>query len=331
MAQFPLTNKIDSDSVRRACIGLGLGLIIVFIGATFISPKNEIHSTLDFDTETIAVVHEDDEVIAVEGDRESVSPVNLHNSDNTTANLYPYFSKNKSSLSNVQYDAISNNTPHLSVILNQVGQSRSVTESISKSMPNAVTIAMSPYATTYDDTAKSFHDKGHEIWQDIAAITLTKNADRGENALNPTTNFENNIIRLSRQIGKRDYIAGLILPAQSLVVNTPTLWTEISADIFSQGYGILDNTAQIAKPSLYIHNEKRSPYLKGDMAIDKNLNLNEFKQALNNIQKQTIRQKSMIVTISASTPAKLDILSQWLDNLKQNQITLVPLSGQVKF
>jgi polysaccharide deacetylase 2 family uncharacterized protein YibQ len=108
------------------------------------------------------------------------------------------------------------------------------------------------------------------------------------------------------------------------------LWEDIVYDIFGQGYGLLDNTDGILKPSLYFYDDYRAPYLEADMALSDLPPLENFKDILDNARQSALNDNRYILAISAETPAHLDILAEWLNSLPNDGITLVPLSAQAR-
>ncbi len=326
----PLINK--TDSVRQAGLGLGLGLIAVFVLAQLMPNDPYYNQDMVFDSEVISLAPSTPSITEDEGDltNPSIDEDNATALDQMDENArhYPYFAMHKASLTTKQINALQNNTPTLSVIVNNVGQSRSIAASILEKLPNDITIALSPYTRNHNEVVKQFDEYGFETWIDLSAITLKIQSDKGRLALDPTANFERNINLLTQQLENKDNIAGVVLPNQSLITETPRLWGDIVFDLFANGYGILDNTKNITKPDLFFHEDKRAPYIKGDFLLEETMTRDQMKSMLSNIRKKTIEQGKMIVTITPSTPATLDILDEWLNSLDNEGITLVPLSAQ---
>ena len=319
----PLLSNLNTDKIRQSIIGLVLGLVGIAIISPFMGGSNAPQQ-IKFDSEIIKISQpEKPETIAKQ-------PNIATNQLDKNANLYPYFAMHKSALSQKQVDAITNNTPRLTVIVNHVGQSRSMTARILEKLSQDITIGLSPYIRNHNEVTTQIHDYGFETWMDLSAITLDTKTDYGSLALTPTNNFDRNIKLLSDQLKNKDKLSGVILPNQSLITETPRLWQDIVTDLFAQGYGILDNTRGITKPALFFHDEKRAPYIRGDQTFTDELSLSELEDVLATTRKNVLDQGNMIITIPISTPAALDILSRWLESLREENITLLPLSAQAK-
>ncbi len=318
-----LQNK--ADLFRRLSIGIALGLIVIglmtLIGGQSTSTPQKFEDS-DLDIETVAV-----ESMPEERDQNLEGVINPNNEK---AKRYRFFARNKSPLSREQIDAITNGDPLMSVVVMNVGQQQSFIDHLIEKLPTDVTVGISPHLSSQSENATKLWDFGYETWMVMAAITLEVNHDHGNFALTPTNNFEYNMGLLEDQLGDKTYLTGLILPARALIKRSGKLWEDIVYDIFGQGYGLLDNTDGILKPSLYFYDDHRAPYLESDMAINDLLTLDMFRDILDNARQLSLNDNRYILTISASTPAHLDILSEWLNSLPNDGITLVPLSAQAQ-
>lgn len=321
----PQKNKFNSHFFRQSLIGLGLGLLVIFAVSPFMQKQHKI-STMVFDSEMLNV--EPPKKINEQNNAQQFE-ISKNQMDNNVE-YYPFFAINRSPITTPQYNAITNDTPRLTIIVNNVGQSRKMSALFLEKLPPNTTISLSPYLKKHNSVVNQFHDYGFETWTDLSTLTMTSQTDKGNNALSPINNLEANIELLSKQLSNKDKVAGVVLPSQALITETPKLWQNIVSDLFTSGYGILDNTKKLAKPSLYVHNGKRAPYIKGDITLSDKVKLANFESQLNKISQNTINHGNMIVTISITTPATLDILSQWLDSLEEKNIILLPLSAQAK-
>lgn len=333
-----INKYLSTDTIRRVIIGAVLGFILIGIWMLVMPNKaSEPISSLAFDSEIVALPSIIAGVAQGEDQIPSPPPVEKHKDDgiaprqnDENARYYPFFAMFKAPVTQAQQEAIASGSPMLSVILANTGTNRKLNEQIIAKLSNNVTLSMSPYASMHNEAAEKFSDYGFEIWMDLAAITLEMNYDHGNLALNPVNNFERNIDLLTRQLDNKDKITGVVLAPQSLIVETQNLWADLVSDLFAEGYGVLDNTTQVMKPALFFHDDRRAPYLKGDQTLPSTLMLGQFKDSLDNIRKSAKEQGHLIVTIPLTTPAALDILANWVNSLKDDGITLVPVSAQVK-
>lgn len=321
----PLLNNLPTEKIRQSIIGLALGIVAV----TFISPflgSSHAPQLIEFDSELIRLSSQPADDTEKPEDQSIVADNQL----DKNAHLYPFFALHKVALTEKQVETVSQNKPRLSIVLNQVGQNRAMTAAILEKASQDITIGLSTYIRNHNEVAGQLHSYGYETWMDLSVITLNSKTDYGPDALSPVNNFERNVAILSNQLKNKDKLTGVILPNQSLITETPRVWKDLVFDLFAQGYGILDNTKNITKPALFFHDEKRAPYIKGDKAIGGQLSLDELNSILATTRKNVMEQGNMIITLPISTPAHLDILSRWVDSLKQENITIVPLSAQAK-
>jgi polysaccharide deacetylase 2 family uncharacterized protein YibQ len=326
MAMRLPNNFINGDIIRRFSIGLCLGLPIVII-LSFLGNSEDLKiSSNNLDNEIVSIVKEN---APSPPDNIDIEQTQENNVIDIAPGLFELFESNRNSLSTVENAAIENDSPRLSIIVKNVGKNRTFNQLIQDKLPASVALSLSPYINNFNDVAVNLHQYGYELWMDISALTLDMNSDQGTMALSPTFGLERNLNLLSGQTEGRKNITGLLLPQGALLTETPTLWADIAQDIFASGYGILDNTVGIIKPSLYFFDDNRAPYIKGDVYIQAK-QLSDLKMRLSNLREDIMRDKNLIVTLTLSTPAHLDILAQWIESLEQNGITLVPLSAQAK-
>ena len=321
----PLLNNLLSAKIRQSIIGFVLGVLSIAIISPFLNSGHSIPDKIEFDSEVIQI-SKPQEVTEAQKTIDNISTDQI----DKNAHLYPFFALHKVALNDDQVAAITQNKPRLSIVLNQAGQTRTMTAAILEKAPQNITIGLSPYIRNHNEVASQLQTYGYEVWMDLSVIILNNKTDYGPDALSPVNNFERNVAILSDQLENKDKLTGVILPNQSLITETSSVWEDLVYDLFAQGYGILDNTRQIAKPKLFFHNEKRAPYIKGDREGSKELSLSDLQSLLEKTRKDTMDQGNMIVTLPISTPAHLDILSRWVDSLEQENITLVPLSAQAK-
>lgn len=315
---------IDIHAVRRFGIGALMATPFIII-LSMLSGNPPSISSVQFDSEKIEIVSS--QIKPVHHDDKHQQNKNDFNHN---AASFPHFGRFMSSLDDQQIEAIKSNTPRLSIIINGLGQSRKVIAKVMELMPPSVTLSLSPYAQNHNEVSKQLNGYEFETWMDIATLTLDKSSDPGQISLNPTHNFDRNIMALTKQLDGKTNITGLLLPPQSLIIETPKLWQDLSSDLFGQGYGILDNTSTLIQPKLFFYGDKRAPYIKGDLVINTDTNIEDIKQSLQNITLTIKEQKNIIITYPAKTPVTLDILSDWINSLDEQNITLVPLSAQAK-
>lgn len=342
-----LRNKINADFIRRVLIGSLIGLVLIGLWSS-IATDNSRGQNSDgiLDSEIVKIPNasllsnndaalEDDTTLPTPPSENDIE-TNLPSIDDASSeseienNLYLSFSKFKAPLNSSQKTAIDDGAPVLSIILTGIGSNKALNDAIIEKLSNNVTLSLSPYLKDHNAIATKFSEYGFETWMDIAAITYDRNYDHGPLALNPVNNLDNNITLLSRQLENKDRITGVILPSQSLIIETPSLWENLVNDIYAEGYGIVDNTTQVMKPALYFFNENRAPYIKGDRSFSNEMTLEQYSQALSNLRKSVKDQGNMVVTIPILSFATLDIIDDWADSLSSDGITLVPVSAQAK-
>lgn len=324
----PIVNKIkqfDIEFLRRIGIGIGFGIVAVLLLSLF-TGNTVNYKDIVFDSEKIEIVGTQKEKhIEVNQD---VKTDNNNDLFQKNAKYFPSFSKHKTPLNETQLDAINHNEKRFSLIISNIGQSSKIVAKILETLPPSVTIGMSAYTKNHNEVVTQFDQYGFETWMEMASITLDETADRGDLALNPTRDFDQNIKNITTQLSNKDKLTGLILPIESIITETPALWKDLVFDLFAQGFGIFDNTVNIMSPSLYFHETHKAPYIKGDISLDKNISNRDLKFALKSFEKKINEEKNITISITSPTPATIDILSDWLHSLEEKNIVTIPLSAQ---
>lgn len=342
MAQAAAIKNLPLATMWQALAGavIAIGLIVLWM-SLYPSDQSKLPADLIFDSEviTLPASNSSSETVQPQPDKsadvptppqETMEDIMAAQLADNKASAYPFFARFKAPINSEQRAAIANGQPVLSLIISDIGKSRNMVELIRDKLSNNITLSMSPYAEAHNLHADALSGYGFEIWMDAAAITYDMNHDHGPLALNPVNEFARNISMLAEQLDNKDKVTGVILPSQSLIIETQDLWADIVNDLYAEGYGILDNTAQVMKPSLFFYDDKRAPYLKGDITLNDDLTLEQLEQALANLRKSVLEQGTLIATMPLPTPAGLDILAEWVNSLEADGIFLVPLSAQVK-
>lgn len=323
---------ISIDIIRRSGIGIMLGILLVIPLSFIIGNSQTINHDITFDSEVIEIPkskHENDEGKAGVSQQDSDEARSTIISD--LSKNYKFFNANHVGLTETQIVSIDNGQPTLSLIISGVSGQKSLVDHIVKTLPQDVTIAVSPYLKNSQDILDTFHSHGFEIWMDMATITLDMNHDSGGLALNPTYDFESNIDFLTQQIGNKDYITGVALPQRSLIIESSRLWQMIVDDLYAQGYGIIDNTRQVTKPSLYFFRDNKAPYIKTDHAFEQSLSFETLKNLLAQARQKLMEKNSSVITIPVFSPSQVDLIAQWLELLKQDDnVVIIPASAQVQ-
>lgn len=338
--QATITKKLPVTVVVQALIGVIAGCLIILAWGYLYPTQTSMPEDLVFDSEVITLPspslpfeqpEEEDNVSALGTEEtDTVDDIPTVSDENDPANRYPFFARFRAPLDGYQAAAVADGKPIVSIVISDVGKNRELVQSIHEKLSNNITLSLSPYATNHNATAETLSGYGFELWMDLAAITYDMNYDHGVLALNPVHDFDKNIDMIMRQLDNKDKVTGVILPTQSLIIETQDLWGSLVNDLFMQGYGILDNTTQVMKPALFFHEDKRAPYLKGDMILSRYKTADHLEQALSNLKKSVLEQGSMIATLPLTTPVTLDILADWVNSLEADGIHLVPLSAHVK-
>lgn len=304
-------------AIKRAALGAAFGLVFAFIVSLFLPDASQHGDNAAFTM--------DSEIVTLDKPEQSDDTDEIRPSGQ-----FGFFTQNQIPLTPDQASAIAKNAPRLSIILNNVGQREEHLQRIVETFPPQVTLSLSPYTTDFNTLSKSLHDNGYEVWLSLRTQTKALNTDTGPDALSPVRDLEANIGLLDNQIKRKTNVAGIVIPPLSLVVESDVLWRDLTYEMFAIGYGILDTTHITIEPALFYHKDASAPYIKNDFLIDASLSKDKIIEILKTVRTQIDKDKNAIVTVTSLPPASLDILVEWINAVKAEGITLIPLSAQTQ-
>jgi len=114
-----------SAKIRQSIIGFVLGLLSIAIISPFLNSGHSIPDKIEFDSEVIQI-SKPQEVTEAQKTIDNISTDQI----DKNAHLYPFFALHKVALNDDQVAAITQNKPRLSIVLNQAGQTRTMTAAI---------------------------------------------------------------------------------------------------------------------------------------------------------------------------------------------------------
>jgi polysaccharide deacetylase 2 family uncharacterized protein YibQ len=246
----------------------------------------------------------------------------------TSPSAFKHFDGNKISLNSEQKNAIDNDEPRFTLVINNFGNNTAIMDSFGEQFEHPVTLGLQSTLSPYNPTASSLNELGYEVWLNIQSITSDMSSDNGKSALNPVRDFDYNIALLENQLSNKATTAGIILDNASLLTQSTDLWSKIANDIFAQGYGIFDTTSNAVPTSVNYFDDAYAPYIKKNIMIDTDASIETLTTQLSAIEKSIRSNKNAIITTSIYTPVALDIIARWVNSLTSDGVVMIPLSAQ---
>lgn len=316
LSSQPLFKSAPRIQIKQALLGAAAGVIVVIGVSTFMGSRSPHVETFDMDSESLELVQSHPDVPA----QTSIDP----------ALSFGKFVTNRVKLNDTQRKVLGDKNARATIVIYDIGLKQEDIKNVSTALPKSVTVALSAYTPAFNALSKPFTEDGRETWISLSTQTAAFDTDNGNLAISPIDNIETVMPMVLDQLKNRSYITGVMIPPQSMMLDSENLWSALVSELFADGYGVFDPTYDTPQASLYYYNESPAPYIKGDIVVDTNQSADNLKASLKSVRERILNDKNAIVTASIYTPASLDILAEWVNSLEAEGITIIPLSAQAK-
>lgn len=218
--------------------------------------------------------------------------------------------------------------PKIVLIINNLGLNQNSTEK-AVSMPAGFTMGFSPYSSRISEYASLARKNNHDILINLPLEPSNINDDAGPYALLLDLSEGENKRRLETVISLIDKVDGIYtLDEENFTTSLKSL-------------NILNNN--ILKKNIlfvYCHREhdtsfsqysktEKMPLLINDLIIDKKPTVEDINSSLEELEKLAIKN-SYAIGVANGYPITLNILEQWVINLANKNIRLVPVTEVYK-
>lgn len=275
--------------------------------------------------------------LKVTSDQPIVTNDPKQNNDIETASIfdfnkqYPKFEKNRQKLSQIQINAIQNDLPRVSIILNNFGRQSNLLDQFLDLSKGSISIALSPYTPKFNEVTADLINNKIEPWLYIHSIETTSYKDNGPLALNPSRNLETNLELLEKQLLNKNSIVGITTSPQAVITKIESVWGKLAHDLYAQGYALFDQSGKNPTGGLLYNQNIPAPFINDAFILNSdNYTRQEFTKELNYLRNRILDDKNLILSITIDTPQRLDIFMQWVDSLLADEIEIIPLSAQAK-
>ncbi|QQG35447.1 MAG: divergent polysaccharide deacetylase family protein [Micavibrio aeruginosavorus] len=220
----------------------------------------------------------------------------------------------------------------ISIAVNDMGLSARITESAIKSLPEAVTLIVSPYADGPDTWTNEARTSGHEVWLSLPMETANyPETDTGPHTLLVGAPERENQQKLEWVMGRVVGYAGLVAPYQPKFMESQNDVRPILGSIYKRGIGFIGGSKAPGSTPETMALSMNAPYSSIDVWIDKPGNTPEIIQA--SLQQLEALAKENGYAVGVVSPGSVSFreLQTWMESLKDKNIVLAPLSAQTGF
>lgn len=209
--------------------------------------------------------------------------------------------------------------PKIAVVITNVGMvADQNTQALS--LPENVTLSLSPYAASLDGLREKAQGAGHEIWLDLPMQPRNYPADdAGPLSLMTAEAESENISRLHKVMGSATNYVGVVAPADENFTTSDKM-KPVVAEIDRRGIGILTQRAG------YKATEVGSYMRQAERAVTSDNSVEAAKRSLAEAETLAKQTGSAVVTLPA-TPALLKLVKNWANGLEGKGVELAPLSA----
>lgn len=219
--------------------------------------------------------------------------------------------------------------PRISVVVGGIGMSRSDSIAAAKSLPHAVTLAISPYAADLDPLLQIVRDSGHEYLMSIPMEpeAFPSNDPDDRRALMTSQTPEANITRLRWVLARANGFVG-VTGAMGPMLGTRLL------SVADQLGPVLEEIGQ--RGLLFVDSRIDRPPLPGawsrsvDVMIDDDaLDATALDIRLDELTRRALSNGSALGLVSIPRPTTLARLVLWASTLRAKGLDLAPVSALV--
>jgi polysaccharide deacetylase 2 family uncharacterized protein YibQ len=230
------------------------------------------------------------------------------NTDPTTEIAHPQFKK-----------------PVIAIVIDDMGLDRRHTAQI-VSLAAPITVAYMPYAEQLDQQASQAWKAGHELMvhMPMEPENLAQN-NPGPNALLIKNGEDENLRRLRKNLTSFNGYMGINNHMGSAFTMSRAAVTPILKELKTRGVWFLDSKTDARSVAGKVAGEIGLPYAARDVFLD---NVNSKAYVLKQLQEveRVARQKGFAIAIGHPRTGTVQALAEWLPQLAQRNLTLVPLS-----
>lgn len=222
----------------------------------------------------------------------------------------------------------SGSKPQVAIIITELGLNKNVTE-LAASLPDTVTLSMSPYAPTPEAWSKSLRVRGHELMLDLPLEPIGyPTTDPGPDGLLVSSPADHNLERLQRVLGRYAGYVGVTIPDQERFTANRDAAYPVMSNINRRGLIFL-LTAIPDKSVEELFKYNSFPYLACDLLIDLELKPDAIKQKLIQLE-DLARRQGYAIGMARALPVSIKQIDEWAQTLAKSNIELVPLSSIAK-
>ena len=214
----------------------------------------------------------------------------------------------------------------IALVITGLGLSQPLTELAIEKLPPTVTLSFNPYASQLKKWTKRARRTGHESILEIPMEPFDyPDNDPGPHSLLSHQSDKINIDRLNWLLSRMVGYVGIINLDGGKFISDENALFPVMREIKNRGLLYMDMNPEIISAPAEIAQELKLEYLKSTMILDEIKNKKAIDKNLASLIKAA-KTHGTAIGIAAGSPLTIQRISNWTTTLKQQGITLVPLT-----
>ena len=219
--------------------------------------------------------------------------------------------------------------PRIAVVIGGLGTSASVTGDAIAKLPEAVTLAFSPYATDVERQVARARAEGHEVLLQVPMEPFDyPDNDPGPQTLLTSLLADQNLDRLFWLMSRFQGYVGVINVMGNRFTASERSFTPILNEITKRGLIYVDDGGSQRSLASQIAGANSLPFAKAEVVLDAVPTQANIDRALTRLE-ALARERGLVVGIASATPAAIERISQWAKAAEGRGLVLVPITAAV--
>lgn len=215
--------------------------------------------------------------------------------------------------------------PLISIIVTDFGLSDTASEAALRTLPEDITLALSPYTPAPDLWMNEARIRGHEVWLSLLIESYAyPNRDTGPHTLLVGMSEEENLSKLHWLMSRTTGYVGLIASDRSELLRVPDIQPALE-EIFVRGLGFIDTSTQTTLAVREKVDGHNAPYGRIHIRIDENPTRSEIQDHLRLLE-DAARTHGHAIGVVSPLPISFEEVIPWVQTLADKGLILVPAS-----
>jgi polysaccharide deacetylase 2 family uncharacterized protein YibQ len=217
--------------------------------------------------------------------------------------------------------------PQIAIVISGLGIGATTTGEALAKLPNATTLAFTPYGTELPRWIAKARGAGHEILLQIPMEPFDyPDNDPGPQTLLSTLTAAQNVDRLHWFMSRAQGYVGVTNLMGARFTSSEPAFSPIIADVGQRGLLYFDDGASPRSVTHKVAANSKAPFLKADLVIDIKANWSDIDAALEKLERLAVDQGFAVGSANA-LPVTIERIARWAKEAESRGIRIVPLSA----